>query len=133
MTYGDKIKQIREEILQISQEELARRLGLKDKSSVCKIEKAGNNVSIKSIRKYAEALNTTVAHIMGISNGEQNDEYLDGIEASAIQIHEEDERAIGTAGIALKIALYRMDKANIQKLYDIAKIMDPQAFEGEKS
>lgn len=129
MTYGDKIKQIREE-KQISQEELAKRLGLKDKSSVCKIEKAGNNVSIKSIKKYAEALNTSVAHIMGISNGEQN-EYVDGIEASAIRIHEEDERIIGTAGIALKIALYRMDKPNIQKLYDIAKIMEPNAFTGE--
>ena len=64
MTVGERIKQIRED-KNISQEDLSKRLGLKDKSSVCKIEKAGDNVSTKSIVKYAEALGVTPAQIMG--------------------------------------------------------------------
>ena len=64
MTVGERIKQIRES-RDISQEDLANKLGLKDKSSVCKIEKAGDNISTKSIAKYAEALNVTPACLMG--------------------------------------------------------------------
>lgn len=64
MTVGERIKQIREDKT-ISQEDLAKKLGLKDKSSVCKIEKAGDNVSTKSIVKYAEALGVTPAVLMG--------------------------------------------------------------------
>lgn len=75
MTVGDRIKQIREE-KSISQEELANRLGLKDKSSVCKIEKAGDNVSTKSIVKYASALNVTPAQLMGWDSFEDYTEKL---------------------------------------------------------
>ena len=64
MTVGERIKQIREE-KGISQEDLAKLLGLKDKSSVCKIEKAGDNISTKSIVKYAKALQISPADLMG--------------------------------------------------------------------
>ena len=64
MTIGDRIKAIRE-AKGISQEELSKLVGLKDKSSVCKIEKAGNNISRQSIEKYAEALGVSVGKIMG--------------------------------------------------------------------
>ena len=64
MDVGERIKHIREE-KGISQEELATKMGLKDKSSVCKIEKAGDNISTKSIVKYANALGVTPALLMG--------------------------------------------------------------------
>lgn len=64
MTVADRIKFRREE-LNITQEELAKRLGLKGKSSVCKIESSGDNISTKSIRKYAKALDVTIAYLMG--------------------------------------------------------------------
>ena len=64
MTVGERIKQVREN-KSISQEDLAKKLGLKDNSSVCKIEKAGDNITTKSISKYAEALGVTPASLMG--------------------------------------------------------------------
>lgn len=64
MTVADRIKSRREE-LNLTQEELALRVGLKGKSSVCKIESSGDNISTKSIRKYAKALGVTIAYLMG--------------------------------------------------------------------
>lgn len=64
MTVADRIKARREE-LNMTQEELALSLGLKGKSSVCKIESSGDNISTKSIKKYAKALNVSIAYLMG--------------------------------------------------------------------
>ena len=69
MTVGDRIRTIRES-KGISQEELSRILGLKDKSSVCKIEKAGDNISTRSIKKYAKALGVSISDIMGWTDHE---------------------------------------------------------------
>ena len=127
MTVGERIKFIRE-LKGISQEELAKKLGLKDKSSVCKIEKAGDNISTMSIKRYAKALNTSVARIMGWANDDQVNDYVVEIEEQGMKIILEEQKALGTAGLALRVALYNMTKAEIQKLYDIAKIMAPHAF-----
>lgn len=131
MTVGDRIKHIREE-KGISQEELAKKLGLKDKSSVCKIEKAGDNISTNSIRKYADALNTTVARLMGWAKDDNMTDFLVRMEDQGMKIVLEDQKKLGTAGLALRIALYNMSKSEIQNLYNVAKIMSPHAFsEGE--
>lgn len=129
MTVGDRIRSVREH-KGISQEELARRLGLKDKSSVCKIEKAGDNVSTTSIKKYAAALNTTIAFLMGWDKtdiGPQS-EWSKETEREFMRMMEEDERTLGTEGFALRIALYRMSKQELKNLFDVAKIMFPHAF-----
>lgn len=63
MTIGEKIKQRREQ-LGYTQETLAFKLGYKGRSSVNKVENS-KEVSIKKIKKYAEALDTTVAYLMG--------------------------------------------------------------------
>lgn len=130
MTVGERIKVIRE-LKGISQEELAKKLGLKDKSSVCKIERAGDNISTMSIKRYAKALNTSVARIMGWANDDQVNDYVVEIEEQGMKIVLEEQKALGTAGLALRVALYNMTKAEIQKLYDIAKIMAPHAFKEE--
>ena len=131
MTVGDRIKSIRES-KGISQEELANRLGLKDKSSVCKIENAGDNISTRSIKRYAEVLNTSVARLMGWSDNDQVTDYTVELEEQGLKIVIEEQKALGSAGLALKLALYNMTKSEIQKLYDIAKIMAPHAFKEKK-
>lgn len=129
MTVGDRIRTAREK-LGVSQEDLAKRLNLKDKSSVCKIEKAGDNISTKSIKKYADALGVSPSFLMGWEQTPfgPRDEYAIERDQTNMRIIEEEEAALGTAGFALKIALYRMTKQELQKLYDVAKIMYPHAF-----
>ena len=64
MTIGERIKTRREE-LDISQEELAKRLGYKSRSSINKIELGANNLTQSKIKAIADALDTTPAYIMG--------------------------------------------------------------------
>lgn len=131
MTIGERIKHIRES-KGISQEELAKKLGLMNKSSVCKIEKAGDNISTMSIKRYAQALETSVARIMGWAKDDKMTDYLVEVEEQGMKIVIEEQKKLGTAGLALRLALYNMSKPEIQKLYDIAKIMAPHAFENEE-
>ena len=59
-----RIKQRREE-LGISQEELAKMLGYKSRSTIAKIEKGENDITQSKIASFAEALKTTPSYLMG--------------------------------------------------------------------
>lgn len=59
---GQRIKYCREQ-LGISQQELAERMGLKSKSTVCKIERGEDNLTTPIIERYANALNTTPEYL----------------------------------------------------------------------
>ena len=131
MTVGERIKQIRDE-KGMSQEDLAKKLGLKDKSSVCKIERAGDKISTISIKKYAKALDTTVARLMGWTQDDEQTDYTVELEEQGIKLVIEEQKKLGTAGLALRLALYNMNKPELEKLYDIAKIMAPHAFKEEE-
>ena len=63
-TIGQRIK-IRREELNMSQEELAVKLGYKSRSSINKIERDGRELRQNKIVAIAAALNTTPAYIMG--------------------------------------------------------------------
>lgn len=63
MYIGHRIKQRREE-LGISQEELARRMGYKNRSTIAKIEGEVNDLSQSKVRAFAQALDTTPAYLM---------------------------------------------------------------------
>lgn len=63
MNIGERIRQRREQ-LGYTQEDLAIKLGYAGRSSVNKVENS-KEVSMKKIKMYAEALNTTVAYLMG--------------------------------------------------------------------
>lgn len=67
MTIGDRIKQRREE-LNLSQEELAHKLGLRGRSSVSKVEKTGDRMTSTLIKAYADALECTPAYLMGFED-----------------------------------------------------------------
>lgn len=61
---GKKIKK-RRESLGITQEELAAKLGYKNKSSIAKIETGANDIVQSKVLEFAKALDTTVAYLMG--------------------------------------------------------------------
>lgn len=61
---GLRILQRRKDLC-LTQEELAERMGYKTKSSINKIEKGYNDVSQSKVVKFAEALHTTEAYLMG--------------------------------------------------------------------
>ena len=59
MSVGSNIKKRRYE-LRMSQQDLAHVLGYKSRSTIAKIESGENDISQKKLRKFAEALDTTV-------------------------------------------------------------------------
>lgn len=64
MTVGDRIR-LRREALGLTQDELAKRIGFKDKSSVAKVEARGDSINTKNVSRFASALATTPAYLMG--------------------------------------------------------------------
>ena len=62
MTIGERIKQ-RREALHMSQEALAKAIGLKDKSSISKIE--SGNPSLDTVEKIAKAMRCSVLYLRG--------------------------------------------------------------------
>lgn len=64
MTIADRIKYQREK-QGLSQETLANKIGLKDKSSIAKIEKSGNKITLKHVEKISEALGCSIPYLMG--------------------------------------------------------------------
>jgi transcriptional regulator with XRE-family HTH domain len=61
---GTRIMKRRKE-MKLTQEELAARLGYKAKSTINKIELGINDIPQSKVVKFAEALNTTPAYLMG--------------------------------------------------------------------
>lgn len=64
MEIGERIRQRREE-LSMSQDELAKRVGYKSRSSVNKIEADGRGLPQRKIVAFAKALETTPSYLMG--------------------------------------------------------------------
>ena len=63
-TLGERIKRKRLE-LDMTQGELAKKVGYKSKSTITKIENGTNDITQTKVVQLAHALNTTVAYIMG--------------------------------------------------------------------
>lgn len=64
MEMNERIKALRNE-LGMSQDELARKLGYKDRSTIAKIERGVNDITQSKIKAFAVVLNTTAAYLMG--------------------------------------------------------------------
>ena len=89
MTKNEMGKRIRErrESLDLTQEQLAEKLGYKDKTAVSKIESGHRDLTQSKIVKFADALKTSPFYLMGWTNdpdpthrtlqtGQQMDEIL---------------------------------------------------------
>lgn len=63
MSIGDKIKARRLE-LNMTQEELAAKMGYKSKSTINKIELGINDIPLSKVEEFAKALLTTSAYLM---------------------------------------------------------------------
>ena len=74
MNFCDRIR-IRREELNLSQDELAKRLGYKSRSTINKIELGINDVSQSKIVALAKALETTVGYLMGDNEKEPSNIY----------------------------------------------------------
>ena len=64
MTLYDRIRQLRIQA-DMSQDDLARAMGYKDRSMITKIESGKVDISQKKIIAFARVLNTTPAYLMG--------------------------------------------------------------------
>lgn len=64
MTIYERIRQLRISA-GMSQDELARTMGYKDRSMITKIESGKVDISQKKIMAFAQALNTTPSYLMG--------------------------------------------------------------------
>lgn len=64
MTVGERIKQRRIE-LQLSQEALAKLAGYNDKTAISKLEHAGNEITLKQIKRIASALKVSNGYLLG--------------------------------------------------------------------
>lgn len=72
MTVGERIKWVREN-KGMSQEELAKKMGYKDRSSVTKIEKGSDdNIYLDTIQKVADILECSPLYLMGWENYQDN-------------------------------------------------------------
>ena len=76
MAIGEKIK-LRREQLEWTQEELAKRMGYKSKSTINKIELGINDVVQSKIVQFSDVLNVSIAYLMG-----WDDEKISEIEES---------------------------------------------------
>lgn len=72
-TVGERIKHKRES-LGLTQEELAKKMGYKSKSTINKIEKGINDVSQSKLIDFAKILNTSPSYLMGWSKEEDYSE-----------------------------------------------------------
>ena len=67
MHIGIKIKEKRLE-QGLTQADLAKRLGYRDRTTIAKIESGKNDISLSKVVEFAEALHTTPAYLMGWEN-----------------------------------------------------------------
>lgn len=123
MTVGERIKQRRLE-LNLSQDELAKKVGYKSRSSINKIELA-RDLPLKKVELMAKALDTTPSYLMGWSE-EPYDIHVDGvrIEVSAQPQGDREEALYKRAKILYEH--YLKADPEIQKAVDLLLKNDKQ-------
>lgn len=71
MFIGERIRECREK-LNMSQEELANKLGYVARSSITRIEKGQNEVPLSKVPEFAKVLNTTTQYLLDIDASENS-------------------------------------------------------------
>lgn len=75
MTVADKVKHLREQ-LGMSQEELAHKMGLKSRSSITRIEKSGDDITLKDVERLSKALGCSPIYLMSWDNNEEDESHV---------------------------------------------------------
>lgn len=117
MNVGERIKQRRLE-LGLSQDELAKKVGYKSRSSINKIE-LSRDLPLRKVELMAKALDTTPGYLMGWS-----DETLTLLEAKDYQGDREEAHLIEYAKRLYE--LYQKASPEIQKAVDLLLKADKQ-------
>lgn len=84
-TIGQRIMERRQQ-LGLTQEDLAFRMGYKTKSAINKIELGINDVSQSKVVKFAEALHTSIAYLMGWEEEEKKTTEDDGLSQEMVEL-----------------------------------------------
>ena len=111
MDIGQRIRKKREE-LNMTQEELAKKLGYANRSSVNKVENS-RELSMKKINLYAQALETTVPYLMG-----WEDEFSQEVAELDLKITNYDRE---TKEYMLKMA--KLPKEKRQQIYNLIDML----------
>lgn len=106
MTIGERIR-IRREELGMTQDELAKKIGYKSRSSVNKIELDLYNLKQSKIKAIADALDTTPSYIMG---WEELDEKENERISDELLACEYIQKCFGKDALVLLDKFYRLDK-----------------------
>lgn len=89
MTIADRVKMTRE-MKHWTQEDLARAIGLKDKSSIAKIEKSGDKITLKNVEKLSAALGVSIAWLMGWGKHMIDIPYQESTYSETMHYHDKD-------------------------------------------
>lgn len=63
MVLGQRIKRRRKQ-LGMTQTELAEKVGCTSKSTICKVERGEDNLTVSGLKRYADALGTTASELL---------------------------------------------------------------------
>lgn len=104
---GKRIREKRE-ALGITQEELAVRLGYKNKSTIAKIENGTNDIVQSKVVEFANALNTSVSYLMGWKEEAQSQLQISQSEQSLLhKYHSLDDKGKHTVDTVLEMEYNR--------------------------
>lgn len=128
MTIGDRVKLLREQ-KGMTQEDLAQKLGYKNKSSVTHIEK-GRDIPRSMVVKLADILETTPQYLMGWDDTPTFPPQRGGLKAAKIITKKLAPDEVRNEPIAIKATksewteiMNRMSDENRQKLQDYAEFL----------
>lgn len=123
---------MKREELGMSQEELAKKLNYKSRSSINKIELGVNDLPQSKIAEFAIALDTTVAELMGWENGQATTDQLDEWEekynpngrlAKETQLCESLENQYGKTTLELVNNFQKLDKVDQVKIIERVDVL----------
>lgn len=122
MSVGQNIRRARE-AKQMTQDELASRMGYKSRSTIARIENGDNDVSQSKLKKFSEILDVSIGFLLdGTDSGDSTSE----INNNPHTLSERDERDIQ---VRLQNILDDMTKGDNAALYNGGEPMDPETRE----
>lgn len=126
MTMYDRIRELRT-AAGMTQDELARAMGYKDRSMITKIEAGKVDISQKKINAFAKVLNTTPAYLMGWTEGPK----MEPITSISMPFHPDVMEAIESA-IQEKETQRQIRDRERQDELKLIKIFDSLTSEGKQ-
>lgn len=111
---GKRIKERREH-LKLSQEQLAKKMGYKDKSAISKIESGQRDLNQAKIQKFADILLTTTSYLMGWVDDPRN--YAEILDSYGKEIPESFMPSLDEESRAREYLRHVQTEANLLKYY----------------